>query len=133
MWTVIVSISLVVVFIGGWFLAAKFGAKNPVAVSNAFDMAALLSSVAASLIKNTEAKTDPHDVLAVIAKVASTGSSVVKQATSGGDVGMYNDQMKKFVMDVVSQFPELSSNLTEADVDKEIAVALLSLSTIAKK
>jgi uncharacterized protein YaaR (DUF327 family) len=127
-----VSLGLVVLFIGGWLAYIKWGGKNSAVINRAFDMAAMLSAVLSSLIKNNELKTDPHDVLVAISKIASTGSLIVSQASSGLDLAANKDNIKKFVTDVISQFPELKDKLNSDMVDKEIEASFMVLSLVKK-
>jgi hypothetical protein len=92
----------------------------------------MLSAVVSSLIQNNELKTDPHDVLMAINKVAAAGSTIVSQVSSGGTLDGNKDNIKKLVTDVISQFPELKDKINEDMVDKEIDAALTVLSLVKK-
>lgn len=130
--SIIVSVALVVLFIGGWLVYVKWGTGKSAVIGKAFDMAAMLSSVVSSLIKNNNLKTDPHDVLVAINKVAIAGSTIVSQVSSGGTLEGNKESIKKLVMDVLGQFPELKDKVKEDMVDKEIGAALVVLSVVKK-
>jgi len=127
-----VSLGLVVLFIGGWLAYIKWGGKNSAVITRAFDMAAMLSAVISSLIKNNELKTDPHDVLVAISKFAMTGSLVASQIQAGSDLAANKENIKKFVVDIMGQFPELKDKINSDVIDKEIEAALISLALIKK-
>jgi hypothetical protein len=127
-----VSLGLVVLLIGGWLAYIKWGGKNSAVITRAFDMAAMLSAVISSLIKNNELKTDPHDVLVAISKFAMTGSLVASQIQAGSDLAANKENIKKFVVDIMGQFPELKDKINSDVIDKEIEAALISLALIKK-
>jgi hypothetical protein len=133
MTAVYISVGLVALFVGLWFAYVKWGAKNKAAIEKGLDMASVMAVAVSSLFKNNDLKTDPHDVLIALSKLAATGSFITKQVSSGGDLSGSKEQMKQFVIDTLNQFPELKDKVSVDMVDKEVSVALAAIAVVPKK